>query len=167
MTGLPFLPCSQYVVQTVQTTNTCMLSLKVSHYVSWIRTASKRMFNPLPHGGRTYWPITSLHANFSKSSEGKVSSKIRYSSSWILGLFWNHKSTYLGLNYPVFNFFVKLSKIGGLGWPPPWCHSLLINRYNIVNSLTAEASLVQQIWPGRAPIAMGRRGVRKMLQHGW
>ncbi len=94
-------------------------------------------FNPLPHGGRTYWPITSLHANFSKSSEGKVSSKIRYSSSWILGLFWNHNSTYLGLNYPVFNFFVKLSKIGGHGWPPPWCHSLLINRYNIENSFTA------------------------------
>jgi hypothetical protein len=43
--------------------------------------------NPLPQGGRTYWPITFLHANFSKSSECKVSSKIRYSSSWILGLF--------------------------------------------------------------------------------
>ncbi len=25
-------------------------------------------------------------------------SKIRYSSSWILGLFWNHNSTYLGPN---------------------------------------------------------------------
>ena len=43
--------------------------------------------NPLPHGGRTFRPSTCLHANSSKSTEGKVSSKIRYSSSWILGLF--------------------------------------------------------------------------------
>jgi hypothetical protein len=32
--------------------------------------------NPLPHGGRTYWPITSFHANYSKSAEVKISSKI-------------------------------------------------------------------------------------------
>ncbi len=37
--------------------------------------------NPLPHGGRTYLPNSSLHANSYKSSEGMVSSKIRYSSS--------------------------------------------------------------------------------------
>jgi hypothetical protein len=55
-----------------------------SLYVYYL--SSEVGLNPLPHGGRPFWPSTSLHANSSKSAEGKVSSKIRYSSSWILGL---------------------------------------------------------------------------------
>ncbi len=102
-------------------------------------------FNPLPHGGRPFWPITSLHANSSKCAEGKVSSKNRYSSSRISGLFWTHNNTYLGPNKPVINFLVNHSGIGGYGWPPPWWYSLLINCYYIENSLTAEVFLAQQI----------------------
>ena len=77
-------------------------------------------FNPLPHGGRPFWPNTSLHANYSKCAEGKVSSKNRYSSSWILCLLWNHNINYIGHNKPVINFLVNHSKIGGYGWPPLW-----------------------------------------------
>ena len=102
-------------------------------------------FNPLPHGGRTFWPITYLYGICSKSAEDKVSSKIRYSSRWILGLFWNQNCTYLGPNLPVINFLVNHSKIGGYGWPPPWYYSLLVKCYKIENSLTAQAFLAQQI----------------------
>ncbi len=46
----------------------------------------EQFFNPLPHWGRLYWPITSLNANCSKSAEGKVKYKFRYFSSCHLGL---------------------------------------------------------------------------------
>jgi hypothetical protein len=101
--------------------------------------------NPLPHGGRTFWPITYLYGICSTSAEDKVSSKIRYSSSWILGLFWNQNCTYLGPNLPVINFLVNHSKIGGYRCPPPWYYSLLVKCYKIENSLTAQAFLAQQI----------------------
>jgi hypothetical protein len=117
------------------------LSVINSCFRSWllvpVSPPSPILFNPLPHGGRTYWPITFLHANFSKSAEGEVSSKIRYSSSWILGLFWNHNGIYLEPNKPVINFHVNHFKISGHRWPSPWYYSLLINRYKIENSLTA------------------------------
>ncbi len=126
---------------------------------NWTVRVCKRLldFNPLPHGGRTYWPITFLYANFSKSAEGKVSSKIRYSSSWILGLFWNQDGTYLGPNLPIINFLVNHSKIRGHRWPSPWYYSLWINPYNIENSLTAKAFLAQQIWRGNRESTHCRR----------
>jgi hypothetical protein len=40
--------------------------------------------NPLPHCGRPFWPYTSLNAKYSKSAEGKLLLKIKYSSSFIL-----------------------------------------------------------------------------------
>ncbi len=67
--------------------------------------------NPLPHGGRTFWPITSSHANSSKCAEGKLLSKNRYSSSCILGLFEITSAP----NKPVINFLVNHSKTGGYG----------------------------------------------------
>ncbi len=115
---------------------------QTSPYLSFLPPVS---INPLPHGGRTFWPITYLYWICSKSAEDKVSSKIRYSSSWILGLFWNQNCTYLGANLPVINFLVNHSKIGGYGWPPPWYYSLLVKCYKIENFLTAQAFLAQQI----------------------
>jgi hypothetical protein len=82
----------------------------VHRYGGWVGIIKKILhtdravlFNPLPHGGRTYLPISSWHANSYKSSEGMVSSKIRYSSSWILGLFQKLNNAYLRLYLSVFN----------------------------------------------------------------
>ncbi len=66
--------------------------------------------SPLPHCGRPFWPYTSRNSNYSKSAEGIVLPKIKYSSSSIFCFFWNHNFTKLGPNEAVINFFPIHSK---------------------------------------------------------
>jgi hypothetical protein len=51
--------------------HTLQLALKLYKYV--LKEKNAHFLNPIPHRGRPFWPSTSLHANFSKSVEGKVS----------------------------------------------------------------------------------------------